>query len=88
LSPSIKKKNSAGTEEEVPVIPAPSDNIDISLGEATGADEEDTEEEIEALIKDAKAACAELPAGSEQVKQVSALLLKVRGFISKVCFNI
>jgi len=56
------------------------------LGEAnSGADDEDTEEEIEALLKEAEAACANLPTGSEQVKLVSALLLKVRGFIAKVC---
>ncbi|KAG0695466.1 hypothetical protein DFH29DRAFT_1005444 [Suillus ampliporus] len=81
LSPSIKKKNSVGTDKDVSVIPPPSD----TLGEINaGADDEDTEEEIEALIQDAETACVNLPAGSEQVKVVSGLLLKVRGFIVKV----
>lgn len=83
LSPSIKKKNSVGVDEDVPVIPAPSDSIFSGEIDAS-IDDEDTEEEIEALIKDAEAACANLPADSEQVKLVSALLLKVRGFIAKV----
>jgi hypothetical protein len=36
------------------------------------------------FIQDAETACANLPAGSEQVKLVSGLLLKVQGFIAKV----
>ncbi|KAG2123483.1 hypothetical protein DEU56DRAFT_49781 [Suillus clintonianus] len=64
-------------DEDVPVIPPPSD--DISMGEIdASADDEDTEDGIEALIREADTACANLPAGSEQVKVVSGLLLKVR----------
>jgi hypothetical protein len=72
LSPSIKKRNP---------MPVP------AAIEGADADDEDTEEDIESLIKDTEAAFAALPAGLEQSKPVSALLLKVRGFIAKVSFE-
>ncbi|KAG2065553.1 hypothetical protein BDR04DRAFT_1161279 [Suillus decipiens] len=52
-------------DKDIPVIPPPSDNM--SMGEIdASADDEDTENGIEALIKEADTACANLPAGSEQ----------------------
>ena len=68
-----------------PTVPTPKPSNDISSGETDGdSDDEDTEEDIEALTKEAETALVKLPAGSEQVKLTSALLLKVCGFIAKV----
>jgi len=88
LSPNMKKKHSAlpaGTEGNI-VMPTPEPSNNISSGEVDhNAVDEDTEEDIEALTKEVEAAFARLPAGSEQVRMTSTLLLKVRGFIAKVC---
>ncbi|KAG1866727.1 hypothetical protein F4604DRAFT_1682795 [Suillus subluteus] len=65
LSPSIKKKSKDGEFEDVPIIPPPSE---LNLLEA---DEEDTEEDIQALEQEVEAAQS-----SENTRAVSKLLLK------------
>jgi hypothetical protein len=76
------KKNASGIQIEVPIVPPPSDT---AAGEIDpDVDDEDTEEEMEALIKDVEAALAELPQDSVEGWLATALLLKVRGFIAKV----
>jgi len=58
---------------------------DTAAGEIDpDVDDEDTEEEIEALVKDFEAALAELPQDSFEGQLVAALLLMVQGFIAKV----
>lgn len=47
--------------------------------------DEDNEDEVQDLLKDAQTAADELEDGSDEQRVLSALLLKVRGFIAKVC---
>ena len=90
LLPGMKKKHTVAPGslgEDDPTMPTPKPSNNILSREFDGdADDENTEEDIEALAKEAEAALAALPVGSEQaqVKLTSALLLKVRGFIAKV----
>lgn len=50
-------------------------------------DDEETEEEVQKLLKDVEAAVATLLPDSDEAKLLTTLLIKVRGFISKVsCF--
>jgi DNA-directed RNA polymerase specialized sigma24 family protein len=82
LSLAVKKKNTKGEQEDVPIISPPSNT---STGEVDpDADDEDTEDEIDALLQELEAAVATLPPDSEQAKLLAGLLLKVRGFIAKV----
>lgn len=82
--PSKKKKNTDGQDEDVPILQPPSDSAaDPSI------DDEDTEEQITALADEIEAALKDLPADSEEVKNASKLLVKLRGFVAKVlcaCF--
>jgi hypothetical protein len=49
LSPTVKKKNTKGVQEDVPIIPPPSNML---TGEVDpDADDEDSEDEIEALLQ-------------------------------------
>ena len=88
LSPGVKKKHTVAPGslgKDNPTVPTLKPSNDISSREFNAdADDEDTEEDIEALAKETEAALVALPAGSEQVKLTSALLLKVCGFIAKV----
>ena len=83
LSPTKKKKILGGGEIDVPVVPSPSE--DPSAGEIDPEiDDEDTEEEIDALAREVEEAGSNLPDSNTGQLMVS-LLLKVRGFIAKVC---
>jgi hypothetical protein len=46
--------------------------------------EEETEEEVHALLEEVEAVIAALPPNSEESRLLTSLLLKVRGFIAKV----
>lgn len=46
--------------------------------------DEDNEDDVQDLLKDAQSAADELEDGSAEQRVLSALLLKVRGFIAKV----
>lgn len=84
LSPTKKKKITNGEMVDVPIVAPPSDT---GRGEIDpDVDDEDTEEEIEALVHEIENAAAEsLVPDSAQARLVASLLLKVRGFIAKVC---
>lgn len=63
---------------------------DDAVGEVDPeADDEDTEEEIEALVTEVEKALADMPplADSPVVELAATMLLKVRGFIAKVCYK-
>jgi hypothetical protein len=82
LTPPSKKKSSSG--DEIPVNALSSE--EVSPGEVDpDIDDEDTEEEIKELAKEVEAAVTDLPDNSKQSKLAAKLLLKVRGFIAKVC---
>jgi len=82
LTPPSKKKSSSG--DEIPVTALSSE--EVSPGEVDpDIDDEDTEEEIDELAKEVDAAVTDLPDNSKQSKLAAKLLLKVRGFIAKVC---
>ena len=77
-----KKKSSSG--DEIPVTALSSK--ETSPGEVNpNIDDEDTEEEIKELVKEVEAAVTDLPDDSKLPKLAAKLLLKVRGFIVKVC---
>lgn len=80
LSPAIKKSPKQSNS-----APPHNDEFSSDVHPEPEFDDEDTEEEVEALAKDMEAAIAELPSDSHQAKLLAALLLKVRGFIAKVC---
>ncbi|GJE88702.1 hAT transposon family protein [Phanerochaete sordida] len=73
LSP---KKKSKG--KDVPIIEAPAERLD------GGTDAEETEEDVQELMKEVQDALKTLPEGSNEARLLSGLLLKVRGFITKV----
>jgi regulator of sirC expression with transglutaminase-like and TPR domain len=84
LTPPAKKKPASNNQ----VDSSPSEDI-LRAGEVDpNVDDEDTEEEIEGLVKEVEEALADLPQNSEPSKLAAKLLLKVRGFIAKVvaCF--
>ena len=59
---------------------------EVSPGEVDpDIDDEDTEEEIEELVKEVEAAGTDFLDNSKQSKLSAKLLLKVHGFIAKVC---
>lgn len=76
LSP--KKKGRGG--KDVPILEVPADPIDGDYD----PEDEDTEEDIKALETEIDQAIAELPPGSDEAKLLAGLLVKVRGFITKV----
>jgi hypothetical protein len=84
LSPTKKKKTTSSETVDVQIVVPPSGTghgeIDPDI------DDEDTEEGIEALVHEIENAGAEsLAPDSAQAQLVALLLLKVHGFIAKVC---
>lgn len=72
------KKDSGG--KEVPVLDASRGSADSVIN----PDNEETEEEVDALMKELAEAVDAMPAGSDRTVLLDGLLLKVRGFVSKV----
>jgi uncharacterized protein (UPF0305 family) len=82
LTPKRTKKTATGSKVQESIALPPSDN---AVGEVDPeVDDEDTEEEIEALVTEVEEALADMPPDSPAVKLAASLLLKVRGFIAKV----
>jgi hypothetical protein len=80
ISPTIKKTKTSTQPEDAPMQ---------STGEVDPkVDDEDTEEEIDALVKEVDDILADLPEGSDQVKLLAGLLLKLRRFIAKVSLKL
>ena len=82
LSPTVMK-NTKGVQEDVPIIPPPSNTLTGKVD--PDADDEDTKDEIEALLQELGTAVTTLPPDSEQAKLLAGLLLKVHGFTANVC---
>jgi hypothetical protein len=85
LTPKQIKKTSTSHQVQESIVLPPSDE---AVGEVDpDIDNEDTEEEIEALVTEVEAALVDMPQGSYVVKLAASLLLKVRGFIAKVRYT-
>lgn len=76
LSP--RKKDSSG--KEIPVLDAPRGSADSVID----PDNEETEEEVDTLMKELAEAVNAMPAGSDETALLAGLLLKVCGFVSKM----
>ncbi|KAF7797199.1 hypothetical protein EIP86_008391 [Pleurotus ostreatoroseus] len=76
LSP--KKKGRGG--KDVPILEVPADPVDGDYD----PEDKDTEEDIQALETEINQMIAELPPDSDKAKLLAGLLVKVRGFITKV----
>ena len=85
LTPKQTKKTATGSEVQESIVLPPSNDaageVDLEV------DDEDTKEEIEALVMEVEAALADMPPGSPVVKLASSLLFKVRRFIAKVHYT-
>ena len=87
LIPKCTKKTANGREvQELIAVPLSDDAVgEVNLE----ADDEDTEEEIEALVTEVEKALAYMPllADSPVVELAATMLLKVHGFTAKVCYK-
>jgi hypothetical protein len=82
LTPKRTKQPSTRRKVVQPQTDEPAGEVDL------GVDNEDTEEQIEALVMEVEATLEDMPSDSPVVKLAASLLLKVRGFVAKVRYSI